>query len=62
MDVYLDTKEMDLLMGLLQHRLEDLRREIHHTDSRSFKVALKEDEAILEGLQAKLKAPAAMGI
>lgn len=62
MDVYLDTKEMDLLMGLLQQRLDDLHREIHHTDSRAFKAALREDEAILQGLQVKLKTPAAMGI
>ncbi|HJV48509.1 MAG TPA: hypothetical protein VJ549_04455 [Geothrix sp.] len=62
MDVYLDTKEMDLLMGLLEHRLEDLRREIHHTDSRAFKAELKTDETILKGVLTKLKTPAAMGI
>lgn len=62
MDVYLDTKEMDLLMGILEHRLEDLRREIHHTDTRAFRVQLKEDEAIIRGVLTKLKTPAAMGI
>ncbi len=62
MDVYLDTKEAELLMGILEHRLEDLRREIHHTDSRSFKAGLKADEVLLEGILGKLKAPMAMGI
>jgi hypothetical protein len=62
MDVYLDTKEMDLLMGILQHRLEDLRHEIHHTDNRAFKAKLKADEVLMEGVLGKLKVPAAMGI
>lgn len=62
MDVYFDSKEMDLLMGILDHRLEDLRREIHHTDSRAFRAELKEDEALIRGLLVKLKAPAPMGI
>jgi len=62
MDVDLDTKEMELLMGILEHRLEDLRREIHHTDSRAFKAELKTNEAILKGVLTKLKTPAAMGI
>jgi hypothetical protein len=62
MDVYLDSKEMDLLMSLLTHRLEDLHREIHHTDSRSFKAELKADEGTLMGILTKLKTPAAIGI
>ncbi len=62
MDVYLDTKEVELLMDVLEYRLEDLRREINHTDSRSFKAELKTDEALLQGIQTKLKTPAAMGI
>ncbi len=62
MDVFLDTKEVDLVMGTLTFRLEDLRREIHHTDSRAFKAELKADEALLEGVLKKLKTPAAMGI
>jgi hypothetical protein len=62
MEVHFDTRETDLLMGILEHRLEDLRREIHHTDSRAFKAALKDDEALLEGLQVKLRAPADIGI
>ena len=62
MDVFFETKEMTVLMGVLEHRIEDLRREIHHTDSRTFKAQLKEDEALLESILTKLKTPAAMGI
>jgi hypothetical protein len=62
MDVYLDTKEMELLMGILDHRLEDLHHEIHHTDSRAFKAELKTDEALIKGVLQKLRTPAAMGI
>ncbi|WP_291272043.1 hypothetical protein [Geothrix sp.] len=62
MDVYLDPKETELVMGLLEHRLEGLQREIHHTDSRSFKAELKAEEALAQEVLAKLKTPAAMGI
>jgi len=62
MDLYLDAKEMELLTGLLQRRLDDLRREIHHTDSRAFREALRSDEALIGGLLDKVKTPAAMGI
>jgi hypothetical protein len=62
MDLYLDAKEMELLMGLLERRLEDLRREIHHTDTRAFKEALKADEVLLTGILGKVKTPSAMGI
>lgn len=62
MDVYLDTKETELLLGLIEHRLEGLQREIHHTDSRSFKAELKAEETLAHELLAKLKTPAAMGI
>ena len=62
MDLYLNAKEMELLTGLLERRLDDLRREIHHTDSRAFREALKADEALLGGLLEKVKTPSAMGI
>lgn len=62
MDVYFDPKEMDRLTNILEHRLEDLRREIHHTDSRAYKAELREDEVLTRGMLVKLKAPAAMGI
>ena len=57
MDVYLDTKEAELLLGLLERHLEDLRREIHHTDRASFKAGLKADEALMRNILGKLNAP-----
>jgi hypothetical protein len=62
MDLYLDTKETELLKGLLERRLEGLHHEIHHTDRRSFKADLKTEETLVAGIMAKLKLPAAMGI
>lgn len=62
MDLYLNTKEAELVQRVLAHRLEDLRREIHHTDSRSFRADLKAEESLLYALLDKLKAPAVMGI
>ncbi|MDP1831315.1 MAG: hypothetical protein Q8K67_04600 [Geothrix sp.] len=62
MDVNLDAKEMELLMRVLERYLEDLHREIHHTDSRHFKAGLRVDEALMQSVLGKLRAPAAMGI
>jgi len=62
MELYLDAKETDLLMRLLDRSLEDIRREIHHTDHAAFKAGLKVDQELMHGIIAKLKAPAAMGI
>jgi hypothetical protein len=60
MDLYLDGKESELLKGLLERYLEDIRREIHHTDRAQFRAALKSDEALMRRLLERLKAPAAM--
>lgn len=62
MDLFLDTDESELLTRLLERHLEDIRREIHHTDRASFKAVLKADEALMRDILIKLKAPAAMGI
>lgn len=62
MDINMDAKEMEFLMRVLGRYLEDLHREIHHTDNRAFKSGLKADEALMEGILGKLRAPAAMGI
>jgi hypothetical protein len=62
MDLYLDAKETELLSGLLERYLEDIRREIHHTDRAQFKAALKSDEALMRKLLEKLKVPVPMGI
>ena len=62
MDLYLDNKETELLAGLLERYLEDIRREIHHTDHAAFRAALKSDEVLMRKVLGKLKAPVAMGI
>jgi hypothetical protein len=61
MDLCLDTKETELLTRLLERHLEDLRREIHHTDRAAFKAVLKADEGRMRDLLVRLKAPVAMG-
>jgi hypothetical protein len=49
-------------MRLLDRSLEDIQREINHTDHAAFKAGLKVDQNLMHGILAKLKAPAAMGI
>lgn len=62
MELHLDTRETDLLMGVLERRLLDLRRELQHTDRQAFREALKADAAALDSLLEKLKPPAAIGM
>lgn len=62
MDLYLDARETELLIAVLEAHLEDLHREIHHTDTRAFKAELKTQEFLLQGLLARLKTPVAIGI
>ena len=62
MELDLDAKEMELLTRTLEHRLEDIQREINHTDRAAFKALLKADEATMRALLGRLKAPIAMGI
>jgi hypothetical protein len=61
MDLCLDTKEAELLTRLLERSLEDIRREIHHTDRAAFKAVLKTDEVLMRDLLGKLKVPVATG-
>ena len=62
MDLYLDAKETELLTGLVERYLEDLRREIHHTDRAALRAALKTDEALMRRILARLRTPVAIGI
>jgi hypothetical protein len=62
MDLYLDAKEAELVQRVLAHVLEDLHREINHTDRRAFKAELKAEEALLQRILDKVKQPAAIGI
>lgn len=56
MELTLNPHEAELLHGLLERALADLRREIQHTDRKAFKAGLKLEEerlcAILERLPA----------
>ena len=62
LDLYLNTKETELLTRLLDRYLEDIRREIHHTDRAQFKAALKSDEVLMRNLLQRLRVPVPMGI
>jgi len=57
MDLHLDPRERELLMELLERRIEGLQHEIHHTDHRSFKTDLKAEETLAKSLLAKLRLP-----
>lgn len=54
----LDKEEAELLEGLLERCLADLREEIHHTRLAAFKTDLKADEAMIRGILSKLSASA----
>ena len=62
MDLVLDAKEMELLRRVLQHTLEDLRREIHHTDSRAFRSGLRSEETAIHRLLDRMKDHAVVGL
>jgi hypothetical protein len=62
MELYLDSRDTELLMDLMARRLEALRREIHHTDTAAFRDRLRAEEARLQSLLTKLSTPAEMGI
>lgn len=62
MDLVLDKKEIDLLRRVLEHTLEELRREIHHTDSRAFRSGLRAEETALHRLLDRLKDHAVVGL
>lgn len=56
MAIDLSKSEEELLVDLLQTELEDVRSELHHTQALEFKESLKEREALVRGLLAKLGA------
>lgn len=53
--ITLSDMEKQLLIELLDSQLQELPHEIHHTDDRDYKQALKEKEGVLEELLKKLK-------
>ena len=58
MELTLNPKEAEWLVRLLERAQTELGREINHTDRGAFKAALKADEALLQGLLARLQVPA----
>ena len=48
--------EAQMLRGLIETSLSDLRTEIHHTDTRSYREMLKAQEALLKKLLQRLGA------
>lgn len=62
MDLHLDTRETQLLVGVLERRLHDLQRELQHTDRTAFKDALRADVIRVDGLLERLRPPAAIGM
>lgn len=55
--ITLSDTEQALLIELLDQQLEELRREIRHTDDHPYRDSLKEKGATLEQLWKKLKEP-----
>ena len=55
MQLELDAADADLLERLLDGRLGDLRMEISNTDDYDFRQGLKEDEARIKALLARLR-------
>jgi hypothetical protein len=54
--VKLTTKELECVINALQEYVSDLRMEIVDTDSAAYKDALKNEDATLEAVLAKLRA------
>lgn len=55
-DLRLSADEAQLLSELLKGDRTRLLEEIHHTDTREFRVFLKEREQMLEGVLSRLEA------
>ncbi len=52
----IDDKEKEELREFLQHCLNFLKLEIHHTDTRFFREGLKQKEKVIENLLDHLRA------
>lgn len=55
MDLTLTSKEQGLLLRILEQHHERLLKEIWHTDHRDFRLALREDEKLLESVLSRLR-------
>jgi hypothetical protein len=54
MPIDLSEAERTLLASILEKELEDIRSELHHTRGHEYKESLKEREALVRGLMAKV--------
>ena len=55
MNLTLTEEEATLLSEILKNHLADFREEIGKTDSYDWRVAMKHDEEVLNGLMARLQ-------
>lgn len=55
MELTLSSKERELLLRILEQRDQGLLKEIWHTDHREFRLALQEDEKVLDSLISRLR-------
>ena len=55
MPIDLSQQEKDIVTGLLEKELEDIRSEFHHTQGHGYKDTLKERELLVRGLLAKIR-------
>ena len=55
MQFTLTREEQELLLRTLERHHQGLLREIWHTDHREFRIALREDERMLESLLNRLR-------
>jgi hypothetical protein len=58
MDLQITEDERTLLADLVDDAIQTIRDEIHHTETFQIRDQLKQREAVLDGLQQKLSAPA----
>jgi hypothetical protein len=58
MNLDLTADERDYLLRLLREELGRLKAEIHRTEAADFKERLRSDEAILQGLLARIETDA----
>ncbi len=55
MEFTLNTQEHELLCRILEQHHRELLKEIWHTDNREFRLALREEEKVLESLVNRLR-------
>jgi hypothetical protein len=56
MPIDLNQAESELLAGLLEKELDEIRSEFHHTQGHDYKESLKEREQLVRDLLARLQA------